>query len=381
MSNQEHVCIAITKSNMGGAQKYVLTLATELKSRGMRVTVLAGGDGELFSELELAGIEYHKLGSSQRDISITKEFALAQELYAILKRLKPDVLHLNSSKLGVIGSVIGKLAGIRTVIFTAHGWAFNESRPAYQKIAFYALYWITLMACNKTICVSKKTREQIAFLPFVKNKTVTIYNAVQSQVFIPRQEARKELAERFPFLDIDKKWFAVLAELHPIKGHDVLLKAIANMGSELDDCQIVCMGSGEAERVLKSLVHQNNLENKVFFTGSVQNASQYLLAFDASILPSRSEAMPLSVIESGLAGTIVIASDVGGISEVVDNGITGFLFERENAQELEQKIRYVTALSDDERSEIVRNMRKKLSSEFTVEGMIEQTLSVYNIHI
>lgn len=381
MSNQEHVCIAITKSNMGGAQKYVLTLATELKTRGMRVSVLAGGDGELFDELGRSGIEYFKLGNSQRDISISKEFALAKELYATLKKLKPDVLHLNSSKLGVMGSVIGKLAGIRTVVFTAHGWAFNENRPAYQKIAFYILYWITVMICDKTICVSNKTREQITILPFMSDRTAVIHNAVQSPVFIPKEAARQELSERFPFLDTTKKWLVVLAELHPIKGHDILLQALKRMRLELEGYQIVCMGSGEAELALKNLVRQNTLENQVFFTGSVRNAAQYLQAFEASILPSRSEAMPLSIIESGLAGTLVIASDVGGIPEIVSDGITGFLFERENAEQLEQKIRYVTALSDSERNEITKNLHKKISSDLSVEKMMDQTLSVYNVHI
>lgn len=381
MSNQEHVCIVITKSNMGGAQKYVLTLATELKAKGMRVSVLAGGDGELFDELGRSGIEYFKLGNSQRDISISKEFALAKELYATLKKLKPDVLHLNSSKLGVMGSVIGKLAGIRTVVFTAHGWAFNENRPTYQKIAFYILYWITVMICDKTICVSNKTREQITILPFMSDRTAVIHNAVQSPVFIPKEAARQELSERFPFLDTTKKWLVVLAELHPIKGHDILLQALKRMRLELEGYQIVCMGSGEAELALKNLVRQNTLENQVFFTGSVRNAAQYLQAFEASILPSRSEAMPLSIIESGLAGTLVIASDVGGIPEIVSDGITGFLFERENAEQLEQKIRYVTALSDSERNEITKNLHKKISSDLSVEKMMDQTLSVYNVHI
>ena len=381
MPNQEHVCIAITKSNMGGAQKYVLTLATRLHKKGLRVTVLAGGDGELFAELEREGIECVKLGNSQRDISIAKEFALAKELYATLKKLKPDVLHLNSSKLGGTGSVIGKLAGVRTVVFTAHGWAFNESRHAYQKIAFYILYWITVMICDKTICVSKKTRDQITILPFMSDRTVIIYNAVQSPTFIPKEAARQELAERFPFFDVNKKWFVVLAELHPIKGHDILFRALARLRHELEDHQVVCMGSGETELTLKNLVRQNTLENQVFFTGSVHNASRYLQAFEANILPSRSEAMPLSVIESGLAGTIVIASNVGGIPEVISDGISGFLFEKENADQLEERIRYVTALSNNERGEITQNLHKKISSDLSIEKMTDQTLTVYNVRI
>ncbi len=377
MSNQEHVCIAITKSNMGGAQKYVLTLATELKNRCHRVTVIAGGDGELFQNLDHIGIDYIRLSNSQRDISIFKEFKLLIELYRILKGLRPDILHLNSSKIGGMGGVAGRCAGTGRIIFTAHGWAFNENRPKWQKIASYFFYWLIIQLCDRTICVSKKTREQILALPFVKNKTSIVYNGIPVPDFYTREDARTKLAAQFPFLDLNKKWIAVLAELHPVKGHDILIEALSDMHTETTGYQVLFLGSGQAEQDLKMLVSQKSLTTQVFFAGFVENASMYLKAFELSILPSRSEAMPLAVLESGLAGTLVIASEVGGIPEILTNGETGYLFAKEDCHMLADRLRTTFALSPEKKATISNRLAEKVRGTFSVEDMTTQTIAVY----
>lgn len=377
MSNQDHICIAITKSNMGGAQKYVLTLADEFTKKGLKVTVLAGGDGILFDELHKRNIPYIKLTQSQRDVSLFKEFKLAKELYDIFKEIKPTILQLNSSKLGGTGALIGRLAGIKNIIFTAHGWAFNEARSSLQKKLLYIAYWITIFLSSKTICVSKQTRNQISFLPFIKNRLVTIYNGVQIPEFYSYKEAREILSDQFPFLDQNKKWIVVLAELHYTKGHDLLIKAVNSLREKLSDYQIVCIGSGEKEGQLKALVHHKNLDLHVFFTGFVADASRYLKAFEVLCLPSRTEALPLSLLEAGLAQTLVIASEVGGIPEIVEDTVNGFLFQKENTEELEEKIELVLNLSIEDKEVITQRLYDKITKEFSSEHMIKDTLNIF----
>lgn len=377
MSNQEHICIAITKSNMGGAQKYVLTLADELQKRGKKVTVLAGGHGLLFEELSKRDIPYIVLSQSQRDISFIKEIKLLIELYKVLRQINPTILHLNSSKLGVIGTLIGRLLRIKKIFFTAHGWAFNEKRPTWQKRIFYFLYWITILCSTKTICVSEMTKNQISFLPFIKNKLVTIYNGIQSPDFYSKEEARKQLKENFNFLDLEKKWIVILAELHYTKGHDIVCEAINSITQSLEHYQIVCIGSGEQESRLKALIHYKNLEKYMFFTGFVSDASRYLKAFEFLILPSRTEALPLTVLEAGLAKVPVLASNVGGIPEVIEHSVTGFLFEKENEKELQEQIMHIIVLSEDQKQSITNRLEEKINTHFSITQMIENTITEY----
>jgi glycosyltransferase involved in cell wall biosynthesis len=378
MPNQDHVCIAITKSNMGGAQKYVLTLADELHKSGKKVTVIAGGDGLLFEKLSEFNISYIKLNQSQRDISIFKEIKLSIELYKIFKQIKPTVLHLNSSKLGGTGAVIGRLAGIKKIIFTAHGWAFNETRPTWQKRFLHVLYWISVFLSTKTICVSKQTREQISHFPFIKNRLITIYNGIQTPEFYEKEEARAILHKMFPALNIQKKWLVILAELHYTKGHDLVFKSIENIKTELAEYQIVCIGEGEREGKLKAIIHHKELEKYVFFTGFVSDASKYLKAFEILILPSRTEALPLTILEAGFAYTPVIASCVGGIPEIIEDSINGFLFEKENTTELEIKLKTLLNLSKEQKDVISNTLHTKISKKFSLQNMINETLDIYS---
>jgi glycosyltransferase involved in cell wall biosynthesis len=378
MSNQEHICIAITKSNMGGAQKYVLTLAYELKKKGFEVTVLAGGTGVLFEELEQKSIPYIRLTQSQRDISIIKEIKLALELFKIFKRIKPTILQVNSSKLGGLGALIGRLSGIHKIFFTAHGWAFNEKRSALQKKLLYILYWITIILSTKTICVSNKMKEQISFLPLVKNKLTTIYTGLEVPVFYTRQEARERLHEMFPQLDLRKKWFVTLAELHYTKGHDILIRSVAQTKDIFKNYQFVCIGSGEQKAKLQALIHHKELESSFFLTGFINNAASYLPAFEALILPSRTEAFGLAILESGFAGINVIATNIGGIPEIIEDTVTGLLFEKENTEDLSKKIMELESLDETNKDALRNRLQKSVLKKFSVDTMMSEITHLFN---
>lgn len=378
MPNQGHICIAITKSNMGGAQKYVFMLAKQLKSAGRNVTVLAGGNGPLFDFLKKEGIDFIQLENSERDISVLKELKLAKEIYSHLKRLNPEVLHLNSSKLGGTGALIGRFAGIKKIFFTAHGWAFNESRPIWQKIVLYFAYWITILLSTKTICVSKKTREQISFLPFTNGKTEVIHNGIEQPNFLSHIAAKEKLSNQFPFLDFNKKWIGVLAELHPIKSHDLLIKALSKMDESFKkNYQIVCMGSGHIEKELREHAERENVDKYMFFTGFVHDASTYLKAFESIILPSRSEALPLTLLEAGLAETFILASNVGGIPEIIQDGKTGLLLKKEDIASLKEKLSIFISLDTNQKKQMTVLLKEHIESEFSVTEMIRKTEQLY----
>src|SRR6185369_10912585 len=101
--------------------------------------------------------------NSQRDINTKKEIGLFVELYKLFKKESPDIIHLNSSKMGLVGAFVGRLTGVKKIIFIAHGWAFNEERPWYQKIFFRVLHIVTILLAHKTITVSEITKKQIGW--------------------------------------------------------------------------------------------------------------------------------------------------------------------------------------------------------------------------
>ncbi|MFZ2500762.1 MAG: glycosyltransferase, partial [Minisyncoccia bacterium] len=155
------VLFVITKSNWGGAQSYVYTLATRLKDTGADVAVVLGGTGEAGSEsgllaerLQEAGIRTLFLKSFMRDISLIREFKALRELIYILKSERPDVVHLNSSKAGGLGAVAARLTGVPRIVFTAHGWPFWEPRNFVAQKLIYFFSWITVMFSHAVITIS-----------------------------------------------------------------------------------------------------------------------------------------------------------------------------------------------------------------------------------
>ncbi len=121
----------ITKSNWGGAQKYVYDQAAmRIKYPDAKVAVLAGGNGELCDRLEKIGVPVYHIPNLERDINIFKEFSVFIALLKTYRSTKPNTIHLNSSKIGGIGALAGRVHNLFSkqkakIIFTAHGWAFN----------------------------------------------------------------------------------------------------------------------------------------------------------------------------------------------------------------------------------------------------------------
>src|SRR5262249_35864065 len=117
--------------------------------------------------------------SFMRDISLGKEFGSFFELLKIFKDEKPDVVHLNSSKAGGIGALAARIAGIKKIVFTAHGWPFREARNPLIKLLIWKLSWLTALLSTQVICVSDFDLAQAKRMPFISHKAVRIYNGVE----------------------------------------------------------------------------------------------------------------------------------------------------------------------------------------------------------
>src|SRR6056297_750671 len=179
----------ITKSNWGGAQRYVFDLVSTLDTTLYEPVVVLGGDGELTEKLQAIGVRVITLQSAQRDISFTKELRLFGELFTIVRREQPDILHVNSSKAGGVGCFVGRLLGVKRVIFTAHGWAFNEKRPTWQKYIIKYLHWLTVLLSHTTIAVSQAIVEQMNW-PLANTKMIVINPGRTIPEFQNRLQAR-----------------------------------------------------------------------------------------------------------------------------------------------------------------------------------------------
>ncbi len=179
--SRKKVCYIITKGVWGGAQKYVYNLATILPKDEFDVLVITGRGKILPEKLEAENIRVRKIESMKRDISVISEVLTFFKLFWIIFKEKPDVIHLNSPKAGGLGAVIGRILFVPKIIYTVHGFAWNEDRKTFDKFLITIFSWITILLCHRTITIAKKEEEQAKNLPLIKDeKVVLIRNGIEN---------------------------------------------------------------------------------------------------------------------------------------------------------------------------------------------------------
>ena len=330
-NSKKKILYIITKSNFGGAQRYVFELALEMKKRGYDVAVACGGKDELVTKLHLADVKTYSVNGFQRDINFLKELSALFSLTKIIYQYKPDIVHLNSAKAGGLGSFISRILRVPQIIFTAHGWPFLEPRAKWWKTLSWIGSYLTSIFSHHIIMVSNYDAIHMN-MPGIKNKSSIIHTAVSPFSLIERENARnslfsEEVVNNHRF-DI---WLVTIAELNHNKNHTTAIDAVAEFNStHSTKIFYSIIGSGELLFSLKEQVALRGQTEYVNFLDYVENARQYLLAFDIFLLPSKKEGLPYAILEAGLAQVPCIASRVGGISEVITDKESGLLTDPTN---------------------------------------------------
>lgn len=373
MTARKKILFAITKGNWGGAQRYVFDLATNIPKDRFDVVVLCGEGARLEEKLQERNIRVIRLPSLARDMNVWKDALSVYDFFKILKIEKPDIVHLNSSKIGGIGAFCSRLMGVKKIIFTGHGWAWNENRSLASKGAITFAHWVTILLTHTTIAVSQKVRAEILRLPFVSaEKVPLVYNGIASTDYLEHFAARAELDSKMN----EKFWIGTIAELHKNKGLSTLIEAFGNITKSHPDVALVIVGEGEERQQLTESLTKLGLTKKVRLLGFVENAASFLKAFDVFVLPSKTEAFPYVLLEAGLAQLPVIASRVGGIPEVITDNKNGRLITPGDTEGLGLAIKEL--LEDSTKAAMFgHNLRKTVEDKFSTEQMIAATVDIY----
>jgi glycosyltransferase involved in cell wall biosynthesis len=325
-NTQKKVLFLITKANWGGAQRYVYDLATNLDKSQFVSLVVSGETGALTDALKHQQIDHLTLPGLNNSLSPKEIFAASKALYQLFRNEKPDIIHVNSSVAGGLGAFVGRLARVPKIIFTAHGWAFNEERSFLARQCFRLLHYATVLLTHRTIAVSAAIVKQLN-LPGVSKKMKVLHPGRTIGFMFDRTDARATLIQDLPYLESfkDNIWIGTIAELHPIKQHDVLIKSFIDIRAKYPTARLLIIGAGSEQAKLGKLIQVYGLDDQVFLLGAIHEAARLLKAFDIFALASHSEAYGYVLHEAGLAGLPTVATNVGGIPEVIENGVTGLL--------------------------------------------------------
>ena len=319
MVRSPRILLLITLAETGGAQTYVAGLLPAL-ARRFDVVVAAHGDGPLRDAALASGARYVPLRHVRRNLHPAHDLLGLLELAALIRRERPDILHANSSKAGLLGRTAAAALGVPVRIFTAHGWAFK----AYSGPVSALYRWADrLMAplTTTTVCVSERERSAgIAARTCRARDTVVIPTAVDAGA-VP--QARH---------DGSPPRVITVGRLAAPKDPVTLVRALARVRGSPFTATIV--GDGPDRAAVEAEIRAAGLEGVVELAGERHDVPRLLADADVFVLSTRSEGAPLSVLEAMAAGLPVVASAVGGVPEIVADGATGLLVPPDDAAAL-----------------------------------------------
>jgi glycosyltransferase involved in cell wall biosynthesis len=311
--DRPRVLIVITLAEIGGAQTYVAALLPALAKR-FEVTVAAHGPGPLGEAAAGAGAGFVPLRHLRRSVNPWRDACALVELVGLMRRLRPDVVHLNSSKAGVVGRVAARLARVPVCVFTVHGWSYAPYRGPVR--ALYRLLERALAPLTSAIvCVSDHDAAA------ANGRAVLIRNAVDLAA-IPRA---------MPMASSPR--IVSVGRLKEPKDFVTLRRALESI--ERDGWHAMVAGDGP---------QRAELEGGPFeLLGERDDVRELLAVSDVFVLSSRSEGLPMSVIEAMAAGLPVVATAVGGVPELVVDGETGMLVPPGDERSLASALRRLLA--------------------------------------
>lgn len=397
--------------SIGGAQIHVLDLSINLHERGHDVHVLTGTFGELNKRLTQAGVPNSQLKTMHHGIRPLHDIRCFMELRQFIKAFKPDVVAAHSSKAGIIGRLVCFFLGIPNT-FTVHGWSFkaNTSRMR-QQLYFWIEKFMGIFSCKlitvaptvyelgikhkivppeKLVIVLNGVRD---FAQELRSKTIStegVKNLDYEKPTLFQQKTTQPSIELAGVDDFEENWLPEIlnieeendtiklvmsARFQREKDHETLIKALIPLKNEPFHLQLLGDGT-ETLGEIQNLVKENDLTKKIAFVGFTNNVLGYLQQADVCILTSHTEGLPLSILEAMSLGLPIVASNVGGISNQVENGCNGYLVKRNDVEDLTEKIKLLMNNST-LRRQMGRNSRVLYEKEFKLEKMVDKTLAVY----
>lgn len=304
---KKKVLFVITKSNWGGAQRYVYDLATHLPGDRFDVAVALGGTGELQERLRAARVGVMQLQNIQRDLSVGADLAGFWTLFRAIRSYKPDVVHLNSSKAGGLGALAARLLGVRRIVFTAHGWPFTEKRNVLWRSFALLGSWATALLSDVVIAVSKHDLQAGRKLPLCARKMHVVYNGIEQDLQLASGE---KIRSAFP---AGARITGTIGELTRNKNHITLIERARNDPG----LYVAIVGEGELRAWLEAKIKEFGLAERVKLFGFMP-AREVLRGFDTFVLPSLKEGLPYVLLEAKAAGLPIVANRVGGVGEILD---------------------------------------------------------------
>ena len=369
MARRIKVFVLIKGLGFGGAEK-LLELALPYIDRNRfeyEVGYLLPWKNALVPEFEKAGIPTYCLNQRKPyDVRVLTRLA------GLLRHHSVDVLHLHLPYAGIVGRIASKMAPVKVVIYTEHNlW------QRYHRLTAAANRW-TFGWNDAVIAVAEEVERSIQCHIGLrgKPKLSTIPNGVDLEYLAALPRGAQGVKEEF-HIPLDHQLVVHVANFTPKKRHVDLLAAAQTVLKQEPLVTFLLVGQGPLEAATMALAHELGIADRVVFAGLRSDAQALIAGGDLFVLSSEYEGLPVSLLEAMAIGTPVVATRVGGIPEVITDGVEGFLVEPLKPDQLSYKLLNLLH-SPELQQRFSENGRKRVQEQFDVRRMVERTEALYD---
>lgn len=343
-------CVHILKNaqpECTGICRIIVGMAKHAPSSGYKISVLFLGDGPLMEMMKEEGIPAGAISWSAR----RSDLRGAWRMWRWLRKHPAKIAHVHHGGLTV--RALCRMAGVRAVVQHVHGRVVESNGEAASRLSFRAADAVIACAHAVADCLPQC-------------HAVVIYAGVETGAYPPEHASSTGPLK-----------LGILARLIPLKNVESLINASAKLAEMGIDVQVEIAGSGPSESFLKRLVASLGVEDRVRFLGWRMDVDRLVSSWDVLVIPSLEEAFPLSALEAMAAARPVVASLVGGLSELVVDGVTGRLVP---PGDIEALVRCIAELARDRQrlAQMGDEGWKRVHSLFSAARMMQQTAQLYD---
>ena len=318
------VLLAITRLELGGAQRVVLHTAKELDRRVFDVA-LCWGPGDLLDReaVRIRNLERIPVPTLVRQIAPVSDLRALVSLRAAVRSFQPQIVHTHSSKAGILGRLAARIEGVSTV-HTVHGFGFTPLQAVPTNFLFRSAEKMMARLTDHFVMVSETDRRRGMEMGLFPPEKATV---IRAAIDIDRFSAATDgdaVCERLG-VPIGVPLVTQIGNFKPQKGPLDFVRVAAAVHNTHSDAWFVMVGDGPLREPAEGLARELGVAERMVFSGWWDDVPGLLAATTVSVLTSRHEGLPCSVVESLAAGVPVVATAVDGTVEVVRSGINGLL--------------------------------------------------------
>jgi glycosyltransferase involved in cell wall biosynthesis len=371
--SQKTVVLVITRLDRGGSAELTMQLAAGLRRHGYQVTLISGKTIEPswnpYQYAQNNNFSIVFIDSLVRPLHPVRDLTAFFRLHKIFRQIRPDILHTNSSKAGLLGRLAGRLCKIRQIYHSPHGHIFYGYYKRFiskifiileKYVAHYTDKILNLTEHGRQDHINEKIGRPEKFRVSSCGVDLAPYLDFPSRNLRPRQDSK-----------ISVIW---IGRIVPIKNLQLLLDALVELKKEKYQIDTKIVGDGPLRAEAEQFVQKENLQN-ITFLGYRQDIPELLSQSDILILTSQNEGFGRVLVEAMASGLAIIATRVGGVPDIIKNGINGFLIEPSNQNQLAVSI--LVLIKNSKMRQKMGTVNRKNAEFYSLNNYINRVMEIY----